>query len=306
MTFTPTQRQELSAKLKHKHVKTRRTSDGELAYVEGWHAIAEANRIFGFDAWDRKTLSAKCVWSEKRPGRSACFYTAKVRITVRAGSTIVVREGTGTGHSEAASPGIAHDMAIKSAETDGTKRALATFGNPFGLALYDRNRSGVTRPHTRRPKSLPNSADERAVLTAKAASAGDRKSGLALEARPASIRKEADVDKSKLAIREPKRIRCKAHLKFVARQPCVVCGRQPSQPHHVQFAQPRALGRKVGDEFTVPLCVTHHRQLHDAGNEREWWKGQSIDPLKVADGLWREQLNGRHTAGSATSAQSES
>ena len=80
------------------------------------------------------------------------------------------------------------------------------------------------------------------------------------------------IDKSQLAIAEPKRLRDKAHLKFVASQPCLVCGRQPSDPHHLRFAQPRAIGLKVSDEFTVPLCRGHHRQIHQAGNEKAWWE----------------------------------
>ena len=82
----------------------------------------------------------------------------------------------------------------------------------------------------------------------------------------------AKIDKSQLTIAEPKRLRDKAHLKFVASQPCLVCGRQPSDPHHLRFAQPRAIGLKVSDEFTVPLCRGHHRQLHQAGNEVAWWE----------------------------------
>ena len=78
---------------------------------------------------------------------------------------------------------------------------------------------------------------------------------------------QSKIDKSQLTIAEPKRLRDKAHLKFVASQPCLVCGRQPSDPHHLRFAQPRAIGLKVSDEFTVPLCRGHHRQLHQAGNE---------------------------------------
>ena len=80
------------------------------------------------------------------------------------------------------------------------------------------------------------------------------------------------IDKSQLAIAEPKRLRDKAHLKFVASQPCLVCGRQPSDPHHLRFAQPRAIGLKVSDEFTVPLCRGHHRQVHQTGNEVAWWE----------------------------------
>src|SRR3954471_16543123 len=75
------------------------------------------------------------------------------------------------------------------------------------------------------------------------------------------------IDKSLLALSEPRRVRDKAHLKFVAGYPCLICGRQPADPHHLRFAQPRALGRKVSDEFTVPLCRTHHREVHRAGKE---------------------------------------
>ena len=75
------------------------------------------------------------------------------------------------------------------------------------------------------------------------------------------------IDKSVLALPEPKRLRDKQHLRFVAKQPCLVCGREPSDPHHLRFAQPRGLGQKVSDEFTVPLCRAHHRELHRAGKE---------------------------------------
>jgi hypothetical protein len=98
----------------------------------------------------------------------------------------------------------------------------------------------------------------------------------------------AQIDKSVLAIAEPKRLRNKAHLRFVASKPCIVCGRQPSDPHHLRFAQPRALGLKVSDEFTVPLCRGHHRQLHQAGNEVRWWEPLNIDALAIAKGLWEE------------------
>ena len=87
---------------------------------------------------------------------------------------------------------------------------------------------------------------------------------------------------------EPKRLRDKAHLRFVASQPCLLCGRQPSDPHHLRFAQPRALGLKVSDEFTVPLCRGHHRQLHQAGDEGAWWDNLDINALEIAKGLWEE------------------
>jgi hypothetical protein len=96
------------------------------------------------------------------------------------------------------------------------------------------------------------------------------------------------VDKSQLALPEPRRVRDKAHLKFVAGQPCLLCGRQPADAHHLRFAQPRALGRKVSDEFTVPLCRTHHRQVHRNGNEARWWQQSGIDPLRAAESFWRQ------------------
>jgi hypothetical protein len=96
------------------------------------------------------------------------------------------------------------------------------------------------------------------------------------------------IDKSQLAIAEPKRLRDKGHLKFVASQPCLVCGRQPSDPHHLRFAQPRGIGLKVSDEFTVPLCRGHHRQLHQAGNEVTWWENLQIDALATAKDLWKQ------------------
>ena len=96
------------------------------------------------------------------------------------------------------------------------------------------------------------------------------------------------IDKSVLTIAEPKRLRDKGHLRFVASQPCLVCGRQPSDPHHLRFAQPRALGLKVSDEFTVPLCRDHHQQLHQAGNEMAWWHDLDINALKIAKELWEE------------------
>jgi hypothetical protein len=76
------------------------------------------------------------------------------------------------------------------------------------------------------------------------------------------------------------------HLKFLASQPCLVCGRTPSDAHHIKFAEQRAMGRKVSDRFTVPVCRLHHRELHRRGNERLWWESLGIDPLSVAATLW--------------------
>ena len=94
------------------------------------------------------------------------------------------------------------------------------------------------------------------------------------------------VDKSLLALPEPRRFRDKAHCKFVAKQPCLICGRRPSDAHHLRFAQHPALGRKVSDEFIVPLCRGHHREVHRSGDEAAWWSKAGIDPIGAARTLW--------------------
>jgi ERF superfamily protein len=96
------------------------------------------------------------------------------------------------------------------------------------------------------------------------------------------------IDKSILAVAAPRRYRSRAHLRYVMQQPCLVCGRKPSDPHHLGFTQPRALGRKVSDEFAVPLCRGHHRAVHRARDERAWWKQADIDPIKIARRLWKQ------------------
>jgi len=101
----------------------------------------------------------------------------------------------------------------------------------------------------------------------------------------------AEADHQVEPIRKPVQKRNKAHLRFVAAQPCLVCQRTPCDAHHLKFAQPRALGRKVSDEFTVPLCRQHHRELHHHGNEVAWWANADIAPLKVAESLWHATSN---------------
>ncbi len=109
--------------------------------------------------------------------------------------------------------------------------------------------------------------------------------------------KPVGVDKSALPIGEVRRYRDKAHLKFVASQPCLIRGRRPSDPHHPRFAQQRALGRRVSDEFTVPLCRLHHRELHRSRDERAWWSRLGLDSVKIAETPWkRTRLPGPKTA----------
>jgi hypothetical protein len=121
---------------------------------------------------------------------------------------------------------------------------------------------------------------------------GDSKSSTAVEQPSSKPVVENDqtgrIDKSVLTISTPRRYRNKEHLRFVMRQPCLFCGRKPSDPHHLRFMQPRALGRKVSDEFAVPLCRIHHRAVHRLSDEQPWWQAAGIDPVKVARKLWKD------------------
>jgi len=405
--FSEPQVKALSSKLSAKYVRTRQHSGLTLSYIEGWHAIAEANRIFGYDAWDRQTMAVRCVWEGTRERQSACSYIARVRVRVRAGDSEICREGCGSGHGVGPTPGEAHESAIKEAETDAMKRALSTFGNPFGLALYDKEQQNVRGRKKNQRKSAANgqhrpitwlvlssegeylSAHEDPVdyckamrqlleaistrnrlrafwqrnlvtiamlrrnlpdlksdkgehfadilislykhqmrlvceeqkaheqraqeLAAKSSEAeeehqpgpvagGSRAARLGsngpknTDERAATVGSgqiggNGHVDKTNLPIGTTRIIRDKDHLRYVASQPCIICGRSPGHAHHLRFAQPRALGRKVGDEWTVPLCATHHRALHSVGDEKRWWAEKGIDPIAQAMRLW---LNTRH------------
>ena len=251
-------------------------------------------------------------------------------------------------------------MRSRRPETDAMKRALTTFGNPFGLALYDKEQQNVRGRRGKQGHNGNGQAISWIVLSAEgeyisahedpvdyckalrqlleAASTRERLRALwqrnlvtlamlrrnlpelksepgehyadiltalykrclrelheAGQAEPKQRKGNGatgQIDKSALAINAPRRLRDKDHLRHVASQPCLVCGRSPSQAHHLRFAQPRALGRKVSDEWVVPLCATHHRALHDTGNEECWWKERDLDPIAHARVLWRQSRNG--------------
>ena len=106
--------------------------------------------------------------------------------------------------------------------------------------------------------------------------------------RPPGATAANGIDKSRLTHPEPRRFRDKEHVRFVAKQACLICGRRPADAHHLRFAQHRALGRKVSDEFTVPLCRGHHREAHRCGDEAAWWKNAGVDPTITARALWLE------------------
>ena len=153
MGFSAKQLQALRRQPNRSYIRTREAHGRELTYLEGWYAISEANRIFGFDGWSRETIESKCVLARENRGTFLAVYIARVRVTVQADGATIIREGHGTGEGRGTSPGEVHDIALKAAETDATKRALATFGRPFGLELYRGGRGPQhTRPrHSRRP-----------------------------------------------------------------------------------------------------------------------------------------------------------
>lgn len=372
MGFSEKQAKVLSSKLNAKHVKQRTKNGVTLSYIEGWHAINEANRIFGFDGWDRETIDNHCIWENANGKSSVCAYTSRVRITVRTGDGEIRREGSGFGKGYGATPGDAHELAVKEAETDAMKRALMTFGNQFGLALYDREQRAVRGTKLLVANWQGGIADEKgntietfdqpskyyskmrvflenhdAISSLEAFWANNQASVRGLkEQRPdliddrgihysailtellekkrsclegkeqvgkppemqnrdsltegVSVSSAGSVKPSRLRpqnltsnnFRPTNRKRDPEHLRHVASQNCLICGRSPSHAHHVKIAEPRAMGRKVGDQWTVPLCAFHHRALHDAGNEQNWWESMKVDPLATAEALWHKSKPG--------------
>jgi DNA recombination protein Rad52 len=344
MGFSRKQLGALKRHLEPRVIRTREAHGRQFSYLEGWYVIAEANRIFGYNGWSRETLETKCVLGRESRGTFRAIYIARVRITVQANGATIIREGHGSGEGHGTSAAEVHDIAVKAAETDATKRALATFGKPFGLELYRHDRAtaaaaalaptaaAAERAHTAIGLTEPDPAAALAALKhpvipptrlgfhpddttpiPRPSRYYGRRQGAAISERVGNQRRSlparsvapplapagpgllsgdsaahAKVDKSALALPEPKRLRDKNHLKFVAEQPCLVCGRQPCDPHHLRFAQARAIGMKVSDEFTVPLCRGHHRQLHQAGNEAVWWENLKINALEIAQGLWEQ------------------
>jgi len=145
MTFSDEQKTQLAAPLNRANVKTRDQGGRKLSYMEGWTIIDHANAIFGFDGWTRENMHVQCVVDQPReigqqkdPGWGVT-YICKMRVTVGG----VMREGCGSGHGIDRDHGLAHESAIKEAETDAMKRAFMTFGNQFGVALYDKEQTNV-------------------------------------------------------------------------------------------------------------------------------------------------------------------
>ena len=317
MGFSAKQVQALRRSLNSRHVRTREANGRELSYIEGWYAISEANRIFGFDGWSRETVETRCVLARENRGiiprrlyRQSAHYRAR-----RRGDHCPRRPwvGRGSWYLAGRSPRHRSQGGRNRCHQTGAgdfRQTVRTRALPEGQEDPPCKVCHTLKPATASPPTQPrfgSHPDDTTPIPRPSHYYGRRHEGsmtellrrdqaqtgednaAALPLAPAApALPHAKIDKSQLAIAEPKRLRDKAHLKFVASQPCLICGRQPSDPHHLRFAQPRAIGLKVSDEFTVPLCRGHHRQLHQAGNEVAWWEDLQIDALEIARGLWEQ------------------
>ena len=215
------------------------------------HSNSASSIVLG--SFEGERQDPRCALARHNRGSFLAVYLARVRLTVHADGATIIREGHGTGEGRGTSPGEAHDIALKATETDATKRALATFGKPFGLKLYRGGRATIA------PKPLPSSTAA-AVPPPAGARVGFHPDDTTPIPRPSRhygrLRNElsehfrgerrkiepsttpplapaatdpypAPIDKSQLVIPELKRLRGKAHLKFVASQPCLVCAGSP-------------------------------------------------------------------------------
>jgi hypothetical protein len=135
-----------------------------------------------------------------------------------------------------------------------------------------------------RPRKITTASDQAAASSVSIQSTSENNPSNSILQRANTSGEK--IDKNVLTFGEPRRLRDKGHLKYVASQPCLICGRSPADAHHLRFTQPRAMGLKVSDEFTVPLCRIHHRDVHSVGDEVAWWERRAIDPLATSRVLW--------------------
>src|SRR5204863_5929853 len=157
-----------------------------------------------------------------------------------------------------------------------TKNSLTAIDSKLVEDAFERRLSELPSSEAATPPnndpSVPQIAGPQVIATIESSDTGQAKG----------------IDKSILTVAAPRRYRNREHLRYVAQQACLICGRKQSDPHHLRYLQPRALGRKASDEFAVPLCRSHHRAVHRASNEQAWWKAAGIDPVKVARHLWQQ------------------
>jgi ERF superfamily len=180
-------------------------------------------------------------------------------------------------------------FAVRIAQQESSLQALTTVElGPDPTDTAPLQTPAASTGATKRPRGRPrkvNAASEQSA-SPPAASEPTIDNNSPASTLPPADTAPAKIDKSQLTISEPRRLRDKSHLKFVASQPCLICGRSPADAHHLKFTQPRAMGRKVSDEFTVPLCRVHHRDLHSVGDEVAWWERRAIDPIATSRMLW--------------------
>ena len=177
------------------------------------------------------------------------------------------------------------DAAASAALRDRLSDELKSIGSAEEAALWAQRVLGAKSTLIAADaKQIEEAFRERVVAYEAANEVGRRRKARSRKSTRAN--NNPSIDKSLLVHPEPRRIRDREHVRFLTKQPCLICARIPSDPHHLRFAQHRALGRKVSDEFTVPLCRGHHREIHRCGDEGAWWAKSGIDPSAAARALW--------------------
>ena len=208
----------------------------------------------------------------------------------RANPIFAAADGEKSQHSARDKSGLAHlpgHAGPRRLRCTSRSACSRTQGHWLGRGSCNLGSSGAPAQRARWSRQTPN----RSRMPSNKSLRNSRGPDVVGRRRKARSRKSArptdqSIDKSELSHPEPRRLRDREHVRFVTKQPCLICGRTPSDPHHLRFAQPRALGRKVSDEFTVPLCRGHHREVHRCGDEAAWWEKAGINPSAAARTLW--------------------
>jgi hypothetical protein len=211
----------------------------------------------------------------KRPPRDGGNSAASARSVLAADESSILRERL---VAELSAINSADDAAMWAHRNLPAKNSLTAGDAQIVEAQFRARLSTIGDGKTaeRQHNAVP---DEAVVSAGPLATDNSQKTSTVVKQRP---RRAAVRDLGKTV-----RLRDKEHRRFVSRQACLVCGRTPSDPHHLTFIQPRALGHRVSDEFTVPVCRTHHRELHRQGDEAAWWGKLCINPVPVALKLWQ-------------------
>jgi hypothetical protein len=225
---------------------------------------------------DLPSANETTAWAQRALGAKNTLRDVDAALVEAAFSSRMAELGDG-GEGALPSPALADQNPDETVAPAGRAELMAALRASVGLAAADETPlSGERRRRKRQPREeVPPALPIQASAPPKP------------EAPTVKDAVVWHVDKSALLLSEPRRYRDRAHLQFVASRPCLRCERQPAEPHHLRFVQPRALGRKVSDEYAVPLCRTHHREVHRHGDEAAWWKSAGIDPVAVALRLWQ-------------------